>query len=180
MSTLIDAVKMAEKRRELGARDLGVNDLPPEGYLATSDEPVSKPFPALIVGAFALVLFVVILVVKVFWVDRSPVDQPLEQQVSVSYVYANVISEAQWSKISLISTLPSEQLKRLPNLRFQAQAYYGSSEQDFVIINGTRYQAGDLISGLTLTQITEWGIVLSFGNQQYRLPANTNFIHRSK
>jgi len=181
MSTLLDAVKMADRRRARSGTEGSPVDIPPEGYVAEPEPEIVSAKPNYMIAAIvSFFMFVALIVaVRFIWLSQPSNDTSLESQVDIAYVYSNVMNEEQWSALELITVLSKAQLQGLPNIEFQAQAYYGDVSRDFVILNGERHVVGSSVGSLTVSQITPWGIVLTLESKHYRLPANTNFVHRS-
>lgn len=79
----------------------------------------------------------------------------------------------------LLSTASSEQLVSLPNIAYQAHVVFDDVSKNFVVINGERLAAGDMLGDWRVDAVYARQLILEHNNLLMRLPANTNFNHRA-
>ncbi len=64
-----------------------------------------------------------------------------------------------------VSSLPSAQRARFPNLSFSTHVYADDADLRAIVVNGTRLEEGDRLGNLRLAEITEDGAVFRFENR---------------
>ena len=72
------------------------------------------------------------------------------------------IAPAQTAEPIPVSSLPSSQRARFPELSFSTHIYADDADLRAIVVNGTRLEEGDRLGNLSLSEITEDGAVFRF------------------
>ena len=180
MSTILEALKKAERERRLGQA--------PTRSSLLYQTPSRRRFRlGLIVSAIILLNAAVLAYGILFWHSPEPVGQPMPSELhdaptaspdnhssSTPEAPKVLIAEQPLNVSEPLSfrQLPQNLREQLSPLNLDLHVYGDAPERRFVLINSRRYQTGDwLYEGPLLEAITAEGVVLSFQGQRFRLSA---------
>lgn len=89
------------------------------------------------------------------------------------------ISTVQEESTVLISDIPDEVRKNIPNIAFEGHVYSSTVERRSVMINGKQMREGDAIgSSLVLREITPLGAEFEFKGYRFKLDALQDWSYR--
>ncbi len=109
-------------------------------------------------------------------------NKPLSNEVASTTTAENTIQDEEQivdPKIPLITELPSEIKKSIPDINFNAHVYSENQGGGFVILNGLSRSEGNQIAvGLFIDKILEDSVILSYHGTQFKLLSMKSWVNR--